>query len=803
MNLNMKNFMFSAKSSSSILLCLFALFFATPNGYADGTKQVMPNATNGTAIYIRAQTGTGPYLGAVESSRLYFSIGDASVENLYFGVQARVRNSFSGGNNQLLNNFYYRIYNAAGVAQTPATLFTNNGTANGYIPNYASAIAGPNIGGATPTGYNPITFNPTANGDYYISLYASNDGGASATTNNASGGIAFLPYFDFTVSDPANNQVEGRIWSRKWDFITYLVEDADGNGGTPNVPNPTGAASFEGDFFAYTDDDIIVKVEFENGFRPYGFSLSMNRYGVVDDDDDPSNVWTTTRSSISHDGAALPTLLNGFPVFITEPDQSQFPPGIEAAPLLSGGVYGCPGAYLIPVVLTEDGDLVITLDLDGAPGFQTGTEDLVIELFDQVAGNIVIPWDGLDGLGNPIAGNVSTTLQLVSLKGRTSIPMNDAELNINGLNVTSVAPVLDNKAMYWDDSNLGATTNNITTGFVVRDVYGTGILGFSHKYNGSNPPGDNTPANPAPGGGQGSDTPTVITDDYGNVRTINTWFYGSVAESPEFALSLPSCDNDNDGIVDNADDDDDNDGILDTVELSGFDPDGDADSDGVPDYIDPDFAGFVDVNSNGVDDRFDIDGDGVIDSFDLDSDADGCFDALEGDGGIIISQLDGNGAIDISVNGVDGNGVPNDASGGQADVSSDDNLITGAECKADLSLTKTINNATPKIGETIIYTLILTNSGPSETTGVQVKDLLPSGLVYDLANSTIPAGTTYNDTTGIWDFGTVTINSSATYTLQIAAKVTPACGEITNNAEIINSDKLDSDSTATDGNVVE
>ena len=196
----------------------------------------------------------------------------------------------------------------------------------------------------------------------------------------------------------------------------------------------------------------------------------------------------------------------------------------------------------------------------------------------------------------------------------------------------------------------------------------------------------------------------------------------------------------------------------------------------------------------------DTDNDGINNSLDTDSDNDGCPDALEGNGGILASQLDGNGAIDISVNGIDGNGVPNDVSGGQADVSSDDSLVTGAECKADLSLTKTINNATPKIGETIIYTLIITNSGPSEATGVQVMDLLPTGLSYDLANSTIPAGTTYNDVTGIWDLSTVTINSSATYTLQIAAKVTPACGEITNIAEIISSDLLDSDSTTNNAN---
>ena len=96
---------------------LFFSLLLTSNAFADGTRQVMPNATNGTAIYIRTDaSNSGPYIGAPESNRLYFTIADATSENLYFGVQARVRNSYQGGNNPLLTNFYYRIFNAAGVA---------------------------------------------------------------------------------------------------------------------------------------------------------------------------------------------------------------------------------------------------------------------------------------------------------------------------------------------------------------------------------------------------------------------------------------------------------------------------------------------------------------------------------------------------------------------------------------------------------------------------------------------------------------------------------------------------------------
>ena len=78
--------------------------------------------------------------------------------------------------------------------------------------------------------------------------------------------------------------------------------------------------------------------------------------------------------------------------------------------------------------------------------------------------------------------------------------------------------------------------------------------------------------------------------------------------------------------------------------------------------------------------------------------------------------------------------------------------------------------------------------------------MLPSGLLYDVSNSTIPAGTTYDDFTGIWDLSAVTITNGATYTLEIAGKITPACGDITNVAEIISSNKIDPDSTFNNGN---
>ena len=60
--------------------------------------------------------------------------------------------------------------------------------------------------------------------------------------------------------------------------------------------------------------------------------------------------------------------------------------------------------------------------------------------------------------------------------------------------------------------------------------------------------------------------PLPTTDDFGNERVLNTWFYGEEVSSPNSSVTVPDCDIDDDGYSDNADLDDDNDGILDVNE---------------------------------------------------------------------------------------------------------------------------------------------------------------------------------------------------------------------------------------------
>ena len=71
---------------------------------------------------------------------------------------------------------------------------------------------------------------------------------------------------------------------------------------------------------------------------------------------------------------------------------------------------------------------------------------------------------------------------------------------------------------------------------------------------------------------------------------------------------------------------------------------------------------------------------------------------------------------------------------------------------ADLSVTKTVSNPTPNVGDKITFTVTLTNPGPDTAAAVEVTDLLPAGVDFVSAS---PSQGTYNSGTGLWDVGTV------------------------------------------------
>ena len=104
---------------------------------------------------------------------------------------------------------------------------------------------------------------------------------------------------------------------------------------------------------------------------------------------------------------------------------------------------------------------------------------------------------------------------------------------------------------------------------------------------------------------------------------------------------------------------------------------------------------------------------------------------------------------------------------------------------SDLSVSKTVSNATPNVGDTITFTVTLSNQGPDPATNVQLTDLLPAGLTFVSAT---PTQGTYLPNTGLWDVGTVIAGTPQTLSI-IATVVSP--NALTNTGSISHADQVD------------
>ncbi|MBR4448151.1 hypothetical protein [Methanobrevibacter sp.] len=100
---------------------------------------------------------------------------------------------------------------------------------------------------------------------------------------------------------------------------------------------------------------------------------------------------------------------------------------------------------------------------------------------------------------------------------------------------------------------------------------------------------------------------------------------------------------------------------------------------------------------------------------------------------------------------------------------------------ADLSITKLVDNQSPKYGEIIKWTLVALNQGPNAAHNVVVQDILPEGMIF------ISSDGQYFD--GIWDVGSLEVGEEKS--LEIISKVA-LTGNFTNLATI-SADELDLD----------
>lgn len=118
--------------------------------------------------------------------------------------------------------------------------------------------------------------------------------------------------------------------------------------------------------------------------------------------------------------------------------------------------------------------------------------------------------------------------------------------------------------------------------------------------------------------------------------------------------------------------------------------------------------------------------------------------------------------------------------------------------QSDISLTLSVNNSSPIIGDNVTFKITVTNSGPDNASNISVKSLLPSGYTFVSDNGT--AANSYDAVSGIWTI--LNLNRGLNISLNLIATVNNS-GNYECTAELISSDNFDPDSSPNNNSLSE
>ncbi len=646
---------------------LFAPIF---NGLGEGTKQLRKSAANteGGGLFLSRSGGDGngfALVGGDVASRLLVRVADANLESVFMGFKPRNASDVitvsvltPDGMNLV------ELFDQNGVSLGTSAILSSM---IGFINDFDEAVAGPGVVDAANGYGNYIRFNPTTGvtGDYIIQF--------SVDQNDTD-----IELFDISVVDNTDTQIDGRLWSKAWQLSAF-----DGT-----------FLDFNAEMFIYTTDSVVTKLAFQD-MEPGYFYLNANKTGSQNTGDPVVD----RRSADGKFGFPL------YPIFLNDPDISEFPSGISGSIVEPVTLEQCGagvGIWCINIHVDKDAVAEILLDFNQNGVFDAGSDVMMIENLS--AGRNCIEWDGTDGGGTPLLDGDAIDVDVTVSFGLTHLPLFDVEGN-NGFDVERVRPGVQQQIeIFWDDTFFsptaldleGCTKDNpvatvchnwpfsadasslgelntvntwwrasstsqsvvyiVNTNCFPQPINDTVYVEINSsnniidiKANDGDPNGDPVTVQPTLAGptlGLAALTAGEMVD-----YTPPADFIGTDVVVYEICDTEPLCntatvfiiispDNDNDGIVDYLDLDDDNDGIPDLEENGGLDATADVDSDGIPNYLDPQFCtGGVLVNDVCPD--FDFDGDGIPNHFDLDADNDGLKDLYESDHGETDANNDG------------------------------------------------------------------------------------------------------------------------------------------------------------------
>jgi gliding motility-associated-like protein len=463
------------------LLMLLSATILRFESLAEGTRELMPVA--GTPNYLQLfdnndlNRSFASYI-ADDEHALKITIANPG-EVIYFGFRPEAALDGTG-----CNRLWYRIRDPLGnIVFGPQECAI---TGAGSIANYAQAIAGPNalVGGAG--GYTPLFYEPTSPGDFTIEFNRNNPNTFVNTITNCTGSRvkSTLVLSDITVADGLNgNAILGRLWSKTWDCTSMAFANPMNNS-----------------FFVYDDDGYVFEVNL-NGAQPFGFEFRANYTGLTN----TGNPIADRRSRAGNFG------FSELKIFLNDPDPLAFPSGVLPGVLSLSTINNCSnGTFCIEVSSVTASQARLILNFNGIPGYQDNTSDLDIST-NLSPGTTCIPWDGRDGLGALIAEGTNIEIEIENTSKTIHLPVFDVENNPNGFLISHVRPAgVVSFNQYFDDLAIPGGTINLAG------------CNPCHTWSGTLAPNGTTPA-----------------VNWGNNRTINTWFYG-LFNSTNTLQTLPS-----------------------------------------------------------------------------------------------------------------------------------------------------------------------------------------------------------------------------------------------------------------------
>jgi len=421
-----------------------ALLFIHVQAFSEGTKQLEPTSA---PIAFPEQRGRIHLSNMLSQSRIPFAlvgcaaeyrlnirIEDPGSETIYLGFGKITEYGGSLAPNDVSFQVKDPLGNIVpGFSMAPLPTQNMPGAIAYGLDGYNQAVAGPNISGSVPAGYNPLVLAPTQAGDYYIEFQFPN-----MQSNQRE-----FETFDITVAN-GTTPIPGRLWSKAWQISSGTIT-AGANGKTYSQ------------FYIYSSDMIVSRFDC-NGLAGGVFSVFANQYGVGN-----TGNWLNDRKSVGNSGSMIPQ----YPLFLSDPDLSLYPSGVGGQLCSCQAVPSCSGTvkFLISVD-TPPGKRQIKLDI---PPAGPGNEDVTLLQTMYGTSTCSIPdtmfWNGLDGYGQAVPDGVVIGYSVELLNGLTNLPLFDVESNPFGIKVDPVRPLPApplSGSIYWDDTNISGGTSNLS-----------------------------------------------------------------------------------------------------------------------------------------------------------------------------------------------------------------------------------------------------------------------------------------------------------------------------------------------------